>query len=149
MKFLSNLKIGTRLAAGFGAIGAMLILISCLGIAMLGKINQGTGHIVHDSMPKIELANSVSANINDIAIALRNMMLSADPADQRKQTDAILAARQAAAGNLGKLARMLDSDRERALLAKMNDANTRYAQGQEVLLELIRSGTPDDSSAYL
>ena len=149
MKFLSNLSIGTRLATGFGAIGAMLLIISCLGIAMLGKINQGTGHIVHDSMPKIELANSVSANINDIAIALRNMMLSADPADQRKQTDAILAARQAAAGNLGKLASMLDSERERALLAKMNDANTRYAQGQEVLLELIKSGTPDDSSAYL
>ena len=106
MKFISNINIGKRLALGFGAISAMLIVISCLALAMLGKINQGTDQIVKDSMPKIAIANALADHVNDIAIALRNNMLTTDPADRQRQVGAVLAARAAAVADMARLERI-------------------------------------------
>ena len=149
MTFFANLNIGKRLAIGFGVISAMLILMSFLAVAMLSKINQSTDGIVNERMPEIETANSLLANINDVAIALRNMMLSQNPDDHQKQTAAIMAARQAALDNLGKLDRAIEAPQARDLLKQMGSANASYAKGQDELLKLIREGTPEQARTYL
>ena len=149
MKFLSHLNIGKRLALGFGLIAVMLIVISLLGISMLGKINGGTDRIVKDSMPKIAIANALSDNVNRMAIALRNSMLSDDSADQQKQQAIVLAARKEANDNLERLRIVAQSAKEREMLAQLQVTNSRYAQGCDTLLELIRSGTREERRAYL
>ena len=82
---LATLNIGKRLALGYGLICAMLVLMIVMSNAMLGKINVGTDEIVHNRMPRIALTNRMQAEINDIAIALRNTMLSDDAADREKR----------------------------------------------------------------
>ena len=149
MKFISNIHIGKRLALGFGAISAMLIVISFLGLAMLGKINQGTDHIVRDSMPKIAIANALADHVNDIAIALRNNMLTTDPTDRQQQVTAVLAAREAAVADLARLERSATLPRERALLAQLRAAHVRYAEGQDQLLDLVRTSTLEAARTYM
>nr|WP_307732867.1 MCP four helix bundle domain-containing protein [Massilia agri] len=61
---------------------------------MLGRINDGTDEIVNGRMPRIEATNSLIDEVNDIAIALRNMMLTSEQADRRKQHEEILASRK-------------------------------------------------------
>ncbi|OYO31554.1 methyl-accepting chemotaxis protein [Janthinobacterium sp. PC23-8] len=149
MKFLSNIPIGKRLALGFGAVSAMLIVISCLGLAMLGKINQGTDHIVTDSMPKIAIANALVDHVNDIAIGLRNTMLTTDPADRQRQAGAVLAARQAAVADMARLERMAQLPRERELVTQLHAAHVRYAEGQDRLLELVSTSTLEAARTYM
>ena len=149
MKFLSNILIGKRLALGFGAISAMLIVISFLGLAMLGKINQGTDHIVRDSMPKIAIANALADHVNDIAIALRNNMLTTDPADRQQQVAAVLASREAAVADIARLERSATLARERELLVQLRAAHLRYAEGQDKLLDLVKTSTLEAARAYM
>jgi len=149
MKFISNINIGKRLALGFGAISAMLIVISFLGLAMLGKINQGTDQIVKDSMPKIAIANALADHVNDIAIALRNNMLTTDPADRQKQVGAVLTARAAAVADMARLERIANLPRERELLAQLRAAHLRYAEGQDHLLELVKTSTLEEARTYM
>ena len=103
---LANLNIGKRLALGYGVICAMLVLMIVMSNAMLGRINAGTNEIVNGRMPRIELTNRVQAEVNDIAIALRNMLLTDDAADRERQVRDIMASRAAMDDMLAKLRQM-------------------------------------------
>lgn len=146
---ITNIKIGVRLGMAFAAIAALLIALSSISIMMLSKVNSGADAIVNDRMPKIERANAMLTNINDIAIALRNAMLSDNPDDRQKQREIILAQRRESLANLDWLNNNLKLPRSRELLGQMSTANEHYVQGQDALLKLIDSGTPEEAKAYL
>src|SRR5947208_498459 len=80
-----DLKIGTRLALGFGFVCAALAFMVGQGLIMLGKVNDGTDEIVTKRIPRIELVTRQMSEVNDIAIALRNMMLNDDAGDRARQ----------------------------------------------------------------
>ncbi|HJV76054.1 MAG TPA: methyl-accepting chemotaxis protein [Noviherbaspirillum sp.] len=145
----ANVKIGTRLALGFGTICVLLIGILGFSITMLQRVNQGTVLIVHDRMPNIEAANRLQTEINDIAIALRNMMLNEDKADRQKQMENIAASKRAAQEQLDALKRVLRFPKAMELLQQMNESNDKYQKGQEELVRIINSGTPEEAKTYL
>jgi methyl-accepting chemotaxis protein len=146
---IANLKIGTRLALGFGVICALLVFLLGLSTIMLGRINDGTSEIVNDRMPKIEASNALLAEINDIAIALRNMMLKEDKADQQKQIDEIMSSRRDSSARLQELERTLRVPKAREVLVQMMDANDKYVKGQDEIIKRITAGATDDAKAYL
>ena len=146
---ISNLNIGKRLALGFGAICLMLVLVTILSVHMIGKVNASTDLIANDRMPKIETANALDRNISDIAIALRNMMLTDAAADRQRQAELIAGLRQESQKNLDKLDRTLHLPKARTLLASMIESNAKYVKGQDELLKLIADNQPEESRAYL
>jgi methyl-accepting chemotaxis protein len=146
---LGNLKIGTRLAVGFGAICAALVFMAAQGTLMLGRINEGTKDIVHKRMPRIGEAARMQGEVNDIAIALRNLMLSDDPEDRARQVNEILSSRKNIDELLATLDRMLESEKGRALLVKQKELNARYLKGQQELMQLIERGDQQGARACL
>ena len=87
----SDIKIAKRLAIGFGLMLALLLGSQLLGLSMLTRISDSNEELVDLRLPNINTSNALLTEINDIAIALRNMMLDSDPADRRKQLDEIAA----------------------------------------------------------
>ncbi|SNS33990.1 methyl-accepting chemotaxis protein [Noviherbaspirillum humi] len=146
---LSNLRIGNRLALGFGAICLMLIFIVGLNITMLGRISDGTDVIVHDRMPKIQMSNNLQSNVNDIAIAMRNVILIDDKADRQKQMDAVLAARREAQQTLDEMKRTMTIPRAKEILQRMAELNDRYVKGQDEVFRQVNAGAVDDGKRYL
>jgi methyl-accepting chemotaxis protein len=146
---LGNLKIGTRLAVGFGAICAALVFMAGQSTLMLGRINDGTDEIVNKRMPRIEEATRIQAEVNDIAIALRNMMLSDDPEDRARQVNEVMSSRKNIDDLLVKLDHMLESQKGRALLVTQKELNARYLKGQQELMQLIERGDHEAARAYL
>ena len=137
---LANLNIGKRLALGYGVICAMLVLMIVMSNAMLGRINAGTDEIVHERMPRIELTNRMQAEVNDIAIALRNMMLSSDAADHARQVDAIMSSRKAIDDILVQMKDALANPKAVALLEQMNKEAALYKTGQDAMIKHIAAG---------
>jgi methyl-accepting chemotaxis protein len=146
---LGNLKIGTRLAVGFGAICAALVFMAAQGTLMLGRINEGTKDIVHKRMPRIGEAARMQGEVNDIAIALRNLMLSDDPEDRARQVNEIRSSRKNIDDIIATLERMLESEKGRALLVKQKELNARYLKGQQELVQLVERGDQQGARAYL
>jgi methyl-accepting chemotaxis protein len=146
---LANLKIGARLALGFGVICALLILIVGIGLTMLDHINRGTANLVNDNMPKIEGSSMVLNEVNNISIALRNTILTNDPADRRKWADAVLAARAAIDKILVRAqGERLDGEGKR-LLEESIATNAQYVKAQDEMLKRILAGADDEAKAYL
>ena len=134
---LANLKIGKRLALGFGTISAMLVAMVILSNAMLGRVHSGTDEIVNTRMPKIEMTGQMQAAINDIAIAIGNMLLTDDPDDRKKLADEVMEHRRTMGDILARLDKSLADARARTVLAQMKEEAARYASGQDRLIRLI------------
>jgi len=146
---LANLGIGKRLALGFGLTCAMLVVMIVLSNAMLARTNAGTNEIVHERMPRIALTNQMQARINDIAISLRNMILSESGADQRRQVKDIMSARAAMDDILIKLDGALENPKARVLLAQIGKETALYKAGQDAMIKHIEAGEADEARALL
>jgi methyl-accepting chemotaxis protein len=146
---IANLKIGNRLALSFGLVCALLVVIVITSTTMLGRINQSSTVIAEDHLPKIEKANRLLDNVNDVALALRNMMLNADPIDRQKQVEIIMSSRKQAQQVLSELDAVLLVPKARDLLQKTLVANDKYIAGQDVLLKLIDTGAEVEAREYL
>jgi methyl-accepting chemotaxis protein len=146
---VANLGIGKRLALGFAVVCAMLVAMVQLSNSMLARVNDGTHEIVNNRMPKIETAGRMQAEINDIAIALRNMMLSDDPADRQRQREEVNSSRQAMDQALRELEATLQDPRARELLRQMRTYTEQYVAGQEKLMSHVDSGAGDAARSLL
>ncbi len=146
---LANLSIGKRLALGFAIVCVMLVAMVQLSNSMLARVNQGTHEIVNNRMPKIDATSRMQAEINDIAIALRNMMLSSDTADRQRQREEVVASRQAIDGVLRELDTTVENPKAKDLLRQMRADTERYAAAQETLMGYIVSGADDAARAML
>ena len=146
---IANLRVRTRLFAGFGLLCAFLILVVVLGTTMLGHIKTGTDIIVGNYMPKIEASNAVLTEVNNVSIALRNMMLNADPADRKAQAADVDKARANIAVTFDKLATTIVSEEGKALLRQSVEYNGKFVAAQDVLLRHIGAGEIEQASGYL
>ena len=146
---LANLKIAQRLALGFGALCVLLVAIQTFSITMLGKVNDGTADLVSRRVPNLVATGRIQSEVNDIAIALRNMIISADPTDRQKQLDEIAASRKLSQEHLDQLRKTVFSAAGRALLERMTLANAAYVKGQEELVARINAGDDAETRRYL
>ena len=146
---LANLKIAQRLALGFGALCLILVAIQTFSINVLGKLNDGTAELATRWVPNIIATNTVLSEVNDIAIALRNMILSSDPADRQKQRDEIAASRKLGQENLDKLREGTVTPAGKALVERMTAANERYLKGQQDLMARIEAGDEAEMRRFL
>jgi len=146
---LHHLNIGKRLGLGFGAIGLMLVGMLILSNIMLARVNDGTRLLVTNRIPAIEMTSRLEAENNNIALALRNMMLNEDAVDRQKQVDQIMASRKVMDATLAELDATLYTPQGREILARMTSASAAYLAGQDALLKLIAAGDVDGAKAYL
>ena len=95
----SKLTIGTRLALGFGAVLALMMVLTALAVSRVGHIDQTLNHINDVNNVKQRHAINFRGSVHDRAIALRDAVLSADAAGAQPSIERIrvLAANYASA----------------------------------------------------
>ena len=75
-----SLTIGTRLAVGYGAVFFLMIVLTALAISRVGHIDSILNHINEVNNVKQRYAINFRGSVHDRAIALRDVVLAADPA---------------------------------------------------------------------
>src|SRR5689334_11242665 len=81
----SNLKIGTRLALGFGLMTLLLIAVAALGLSRMALVDQNLEEITGDNNPQVSLANKLHVVQYDMAVVLRNALIFSSEVDLRLQ----------------------------------------------------------------
>ena len=72
---IRNMKVGMRLAAAFGIIVTLLIVIGVTSITRINNINTAISSIVDDRYVKVRLAFDVRDGVNDQIKYLRGMVI--------------------------------------------------------------------------
>ncbi|WP_310452421.1 methyl-accepting chemotaxis protein [Sulfuritalea sp.] len=145
-----NMKIGMRLGLGFGLVLILLSVIAFLGITRMASINDSVEDITKDKVPKTQMSNEIVANSSEIAIGLRNMMLTSSKEDREKQKERVYEARKRIAGNIEKLEKVLTLPKGKELFKAILEARAKYIAGQDQLIKLIEENGKDaESKAFL
>jgi methyl-accepting chemotaxis protein len=117
----SNMKIGLRLGLGFGLVVILLVIIATLAILRLSQQNDTLNLIVNDRYMKVAIITVIKSETTNIAMSMRNMLLTENPDDQRKQEELISDSRKKIQENIEKLQKVLALPKGKELLQNILD----------------------------
>ncbi|MCI1003634.1 methyl-accepting chemotaxis protein [Herbaspirillum sp. C7C8] len=146
---IAQLKLGARLALGFGLVLALLAGITALAIASLSTLHQDTRRIVEDRYPQVLLANDVLLRISENASAMRNLLLLDDHQKLTEEIARIASGEAAITATLDQLQARLSSEQGRKSFAEIVALRGKYQQGQQRFLQLASTGATMDASELL
>jgi methyl-accepting chemotaxis protein len=145
----ANLKISTRLAAAFGAIVALLVVVSLVAIQSFGALNGTTEFIVRKLYPQSILTIDILGQVNENAAAMRNMLLLDDREKLNAEIKTINDGEKAISDNFGKLESMLSSAVGRKSFQEIQTLRSKFLAGQAEFMKLAASGGTMDATALL
>ncbi len=77
---MGNLKIGTRLYAGFGLLVAILLAVVVVAVIAQGKLNDATTEITTNWLPSVEKVNQMNTATSDYRVLEMKHALNTDDA---------------------------------------------------------------------
>lgn len=146
---LGNLKIAVRLGMTFCIVVAIMAVIISIALNVLSRLNDDTSRIITERWPAIEVAQANYTEANNISLAIRNMMLLYDAADQQKELASIVRSRTAIKKNDDKLQQMIVDAEGLSILKKTLSLQARFMQQQDKVLEYIDLTMLDEAKKYL
>ncbi len=146
---MNNLKIGTRLALGFGVSILLMILLAVISVSKISSIDSQVSNLVTDRFPKTVMANQVIDQINIIAVAMRMALLEDKPEDVAREINTIQASRDKIIELLNKMDGLINLPEGRRLFDQIKAARLIYGGDQDRFLELMKAGKRADATELL
>jgi methyl-accepting chemotaxis protein len=144
-----NMKIGMRLGLGYGLVVVLLLVVASLSMYEMRGIIRDEDTITDKIWPKTAQSNEIMDNINIVARAVRNALLTKDAATAKKELGRIEEARKVVSDTLVKLGNEITDPKEKEMLNAIVDARANYRTEQDKLLTLIETGKKAEASALL
>lgn len=145
---MKSLSIAARLGIGFSVIIALMVIVALIGISRLALLDNNT-RTIERQVQMMNLSTDIISKTNQIAIALRNMMLAEARDDQTRQKQIVLEQRASILKDVEQLWPLITDPRAREILERAKMQRARYIEGQEKLIALIESGSSEESRRYL
>ena len=149
MRFLTDMRVGARLGAAFGALIVAALLVAGYGRYALGRIIDEVTIVVDDRMVKVDQLSDVKDNLNVVARATRNIALLEDADARAKEKARIDEARAKYSELLQKLQASIRSEKGQAKLASLLEARGPYAAANEKAIALGMANQSAAAAAVL
>ncbi len=145
---IANLKIGTRLGAGFAVVLALLAVIAVTGIARLQAVGGMTDFMVQDALAKERLVREWTGTAE--ANTVRTMAVARIPtvAGQAFFKDGIQANTERAAALESRIKAALSDPAARALFAEISDKRLAYRAARDKALAQKAAGDVDAANQF-
>jgi methyl-accepting chemotaxis protein len=134
-----NMKVVTRLALGFGAVIALLLVLSVLSTQRLATVNEASSIIMEDRYPKVEDLYETLVRTVDNGRQMRSMLLLQNPQDVEAARQRIDTNRAANSEAMKKLEASVNSEKGRQYLKVVQDARAVLATKYEPFYALART----------
>ncbi|MCE1225777.1 MAG: methyl-accepting chemotaxis protein [Geobacteraceae bacterium] len=144
---LKNMKIGKRLAVGFASILILLIITSVVAFINVNSLNNDIDDLIKDKFHKVKVLGNITDDINEVARAIRNMLLSDDSSTLEKEHKRITDAAEKITKSMDELEKTVRSETGVKLFKAVKDARVAYRDEQKNLLALIDAGKKKEATA--
>jgi methyl-accepting chemotaxis protein len=144
-----NMKIGTRLGLGFGAVLLLLAAIAITGIKELSVINEITSRITTKDWKKTVIANEIIDLVNDQARANFELLLLTDKAANAKVLERIDSNKQVIGAKLDEIEPMLYLPAGKAKFAEIREARVAYVASFTRISLLLKEGKRDEAARQM
>lgn len=147
--FLTNLRIGVKLGLAFGFLLLMIVMMICFGLFNTMKVNESVGEIAKGNYVKTVLAFQASRALDDLAGAMRMLVLLKDEkgiAGERRKLEEARARYQDAMKRLEALER---SEKGTRLIETAKGLIAPTVQVNNRVVELALAGRRDEATELL
>ena len=106
MRIIENLKVGQRLAIGFGIVLVLMLTLTGVAISRMSFIRASLDRIVEGDAVKLRLVNSMRDSVRYQSVTVRDVVMQEDFAFKKKELALAKQSKEnylAAAEQLGKL----------------------------------------------
>lgn len=149
LNFLMKMPVGSRLAAGFAFLIALLALITAVGVTQISALDQNTDVIVHDRLVKVELANTIENEVNRQARALRTALIASDESVAAGELAKIEDSAPLIAKALEQLDATIHTPQGNAALQALEEARGKFKEHEHKLVEMVKAKQLEDGRTYL
>jgi methyl-accepting chemotaxis protein len=146
---LANMRVGLKLAWGFGAVLLFLTIVAAISYRNLTVLKHDVNVLITEDFTKTELANKVIFNNNIIARAMRNSLLVKNQADITKELARIANSSQTIKDDMDKLESKINSEQEKSHFKEVQDSQAKYLRAKEQFIGLVSDGKRDEAIDYL
>ena len=146
---LSNLRVGLRLALGFGL---LLLLVLGMGLFAVNRVNRvqaGVTDLATNKLPGTQELAGINEALNQMRRGELQMMLGGGAAAFQDESGRIAKQWDAMPRLISSYAGTITSDAQRQPFEALKAAVERYRQSQDKLLPLVRDGKQDEAVAYV
>lgn len=147
----NNMKIGLRLALGFGILICFMIAIIAVSINQMALSHEKLNRIVQTNNVRVQLANSMIDDVREVSIALRTALLLKNAEKAREMKNRIADSRKTYDGNLKKVEELTPRDNAEAfeIISKVKtfQGNSRYLN--DSVFELASTGKHDAALDFM
>ncbi len=150
MQGFQSMKIGTKLAGGFGLLVALLLAVTAVTVWRIQIINSHIAEILDDRAVKVALATDAEEATNRQARAIRNVIIGHKDADEvRTSLESIQKTSADVTAILAKLEPMINTEDGRKLFKAIVDARVPYTKGRDETLALAQAGKVEEAGVHL
>jgi methyl-accepting chemotaxis protein len=142
---LKNMKVGRRLAIGFGAVLILLVIGSAVGIYGLFTMNKGIDDAIAEAR-KIALAGEVKSLCQQIITNIPEIILAQDKSTKSAFLEEIKASRAKYKTNMATLKEQAKTQEGKALLADIENALASGRETNNQVIELAMSGKAQEAA---
>lgn len=144
-----NLKLGLKLAIGFGMVVVLLIVVAVVGILRVTELDNSIETMVSDLYPKTVIANSIIDGVNEDARSVRNIMLLDNREEMNVQKARIDANRPKYTEWYGTLEKTLLSEGGKQALRAVIESRVEFVKARDKALELAMAGQKTEATALM
>ncbi|GIK22569.1 MAG: methyl-accepting chemotaxis protein [Ignavibacteriaceae bacterium] len=138
---LNNMKIGVRLALGFGIAALVILILNVLSIVNLNALNDDMSVVIKDRFPNTIWANDIIDMINDNSRAIRNAFILDDPEEIAKELKRLDAGKDLVDARVDSLTRTSNSEEGKRIIANLQDVRKNdYFQARNKMLNHLKNG---------
>lgn len=142
------MKIRSKLVIGFTTLLAIMLVLTLVGYDRISFMNSQLDTIYSERYLKVRDSNAVRGQVNDMARALTNMMLSDETANSEQAVNRIKAMDQKVDSILESLKKSGNSVEEQQLLDRIEKARSEYGGYQSKALDLLSDGNINAANSY-
>ena len=146
---INSLRIGQRLALGFGVVIALMILLACLAYIRIAGLNSEITILVKDRYPKTAIANQIKAQLNDVSRSMLSVLIMTDPTQIKNELaniQSVTASNNQAIANLNKI---ITDEKGRDRLKAIIAIRDKFLPLQAGFVDLIAADNKDEGMLKL
>ena len=147
----ANMKIGKRMALGFGLVLVIMVVLIVVGVNGMSSINKDLERIVRVNSVRIDLVNDMNKSISDIGINVRNIIVNNNPEKRLEYNQRIAKFREDYGNYFKKVEEMTTKTDTKSweIINKIKETITTYRTNNTKVIELAMANKDTDAALVL
>ena len=147
----ANMKIGKRMALGFGLLLVIMVALIWEGVSGMSGIQANLERIVKVNNVRLDLLNDVKNNIDQISINIRNIIISNDPEKLKEYQQRIVKYREGYAEKFKKTEELTNKDDKQSweFISKIKESVAHFGQLNNKVIELALANKNAEAGVLL